>query len=30
MRTSIEDGVAALELAEAATASWRDKRIVML
>ncbi|HVE48931.1 MAG TPA: inositol 2-dehydrogenase [Casimicrobiaceae bacterium] len=30
MRTSIEDGVKALELAEAATTSWRDKRIVTL
>ena len=28
MRTSIDDGVAALALAEAATTSWRDKRIV--
>ena len=28
MRTSIDDGVAALELAEAATTSWREKRIV--
>jgi myo-inositol 2-dehydrogenase/D-chiro-inositol 1-dehydrogenase len=28
MRTSIDDGVKALELAEAATASWREKRIV--
>ena len=28
MRTSIEDGVKALELAEAATTSWREKRIV--
>jgi myo-inositol 2-dehydrogenase / D-chiro-inositol 1-dehydrogenase len=30
MRTSIDDGVAALELAEAATSSWREKRIVTL
>ncbi len=30
MRTSIDDGVAALALAEAATASWREKRIVTL
>lgn len=30
MRTSIDDGVAALELAEAATTSWREKRIVSL
>ena len=29
-RTSIEDGVAALALAEAATTSWREKRIVEL
>lgn len=29
-RTSIADGVAALELAEAATASWREQRIVEL
>jgi myo-inositol 2-dehydrogenase/D-chiro-inositol 1-dehydrogenase len=28
VRTSIEDGVKALELAEAATASWREQRIV--
>jgi len=28
MRTSIEDGVKALALAEAATVSWREKRIV--
>jgi myo-inositol 2-dehydrogenase/D-chiro-inositol 1-dehydrogenase len=28
MRTSIDDGVKALELAEAATTSWREKRIV--
>jgi hypothetical protein len=28
MRTTIDDGVAALELAEAATTSWREKRIV--
>jgi myo-inositol 2-dehydrogenase/D-chiro-inositol 1-dehydrogenase len=27
-RTSIDDGVAALALAEAATTSWREKRIV--
>ena len=30
VRTSIDDGVKALELAEAATTSWRDKRIVEL
>ena len=30
MRTSIDDGVKALELAEAATISWREKRIVTL
>jgi len=30
VRTSIEDGVKALELAEAATTSWREKRIVEL
>ena len=30
MRTSIDDGVKALELAEAATTSWREKRIVDL
>jgi myo-inositol 2-dehydrogenase / D-chiro-inositol 1-dehydrogenase len=30
MRTSIDDGVKALELAEAATTSWREKRIVEL
>jgi myo-inositol 2-dehydrogenase/D-chiro-inositol 1-dehydrogenase len=30
VRTSIEDGVKALELAEAATASWREQRIVTL
>ena len=29
-RTSIEDGVKALELAEAATTSWREQRIVEL
>ena len=29
-RTSIDDGVAALALAEAATLSWREKRIVSL
>jgi myo-inositol 2-dehydrogenase/D-chiro-inositol 1-dehydrogenase len=29
-RTTIEDGVAALELAEAATTSWRERRIVEL
>jgi myo-inositol 2-dehydrogenase/D-chiro-inositol 1-dehydrogenase len=29
-RTSIDDGVKALELAEAATASWREQRIVEL
>ena len=30
VRTSIEDGVRALELAEAATTSWREQRIVVL
>jgi len=30
VRTTIEDGVKALELANAATASWRDQRIVSL
>ena len=30
VRTSIHDGVKALELAEAATTSWREKRIVDL
>ena len=30
LRTSIDDGVKALELAEAATVSWREKRIVEL
>jgi myo-inositol 2-dehydrogenase/D-chiro-inositol 1-dehydrogenase len=30
MRTSIDDGVKALELAEAATTSWREKRVVTL
>jgi myo-inositol 2-dehydrogenase/D-chiro-inositol 1-dehydrogenase len=30
VRTTIEDGVRALELAEAATISWREKRIVEL
>jgi myo-inositol 2-dehydrogenase/D-chiro-inositol 1-dehydrogenase len=30
VRTSIDDGVKALELAEAATTSWREKRIVEL
>ena len=30
MRTTIEDGVAALALAEAATTSWREQRIVTL
>jgi len=28
IRTSIDDGVKALALAEAATISWREKRIV--
>ena len=28
IRTTIDDGIAALELAEAATISWREKRIV--
>jgi len=30
VRTSIADGVKALELADAATVSWREKRIVEL
>jgi myo-inositol 2-dehydrogenase/D-chiro-inositol 1-dehydrogenase len=30
LRTTIEDGLAALELAEAATLSWREKRIVQM
>jgi myo-inositol 2-dehydrogenase/D-chiro-inositol 1-dehydrogenase len=30
VRTSIDDGVRALELADAATTSWREKRIVEL
>ena len=30
IRTTIDDGVKALELAEAATISWREKRIVTL
>ena len=30
LRTSIDDGVKALELAQAATTSWRAKRIVTL
>jgi myo-inositol 2-dehydrogenase/D-chiro-inositol 1-dehydrogenase len=30
VRTTIDDGVKALELAEAATTSWREKRIVEL
>ena len=30
VRTTIDDGVAALELAEAATTSWRERRIVEL
>ena len=29
-KTSIDDGVAALALAEAATTSWRERRIVEL
>ena len=29
-RTSIDDGVKALALAEAATSSWREKRIIEL
>ena len=29
VRTSIDDGVKALALAEAATTSWREKRIVI-
>ena len=28
LRTSIDDGVKALELAEAATTSWRERRVV--
>ena len=30
VRTSIDDGVAALVLADAATTSWREKRVVEL
>ena len=30
LRVSIEDGVKALELADAATTSWRENRIVQL
>ena len=30
LRTTVQDGLKALELAEAATTSWREKRIVML
>jgi myo-inositol 2-dehydrogenase/D-chiro-inositol 1-dehydrogenase len=30
MRTTIEDGVKALELADAATTSWREGRIIDL
>jgi myo-inositol 2-dehydrogenase/D-chiro-inositol 1-dehydrogenase len=30
VRTSIDDGVAALALAEAATTSWRERRVVLL
>ena len=30
IRTGIDDGVKALQLAEAATTSWREKRIVEL
>ena len=30
MRTTIDDGVAALELADAATLSWREQRVVSL
>ena len=30
LRVSIEDGVKALELADAATTSWRENRIVRL
>ena len=30
VKTTINDGVKALELAEAATISWREKRIVEL
>ena len=30
VRTTVEDGLKALELAEAATTSWREKRVVEL
>jgi myo-inositol 2-dehydrogenase/D-chiro-inositol 1-dehydrogenase len=30
VRTTLEDGVKALELAEAATRSWREGRVVAL
>jgi myo-inositol 2-dehydrogenase/D-chiro-inositol 1-dehydrogenase len=30
VRTTLEDGVRALELAEIATQSWREGRVVML
>jgi myo-inositol 2-dehydrogenase / D-chiro-inositol 1-dehydrogenase len=30
VRTSVEDGVKALELADAATRSWREKKIISL
>ena len=30
MRTTIDDGLKALELAEAATMSWRQKRVIEL
>jgi myo-inositol 2-dehydrogenase/D-chiro-inositol 1-dehydrogenase len=30
VRTTVEDGVKALELAEAATTSWREGRIVRM
>jgi myo-inositol 2-dehydrogenase/D-chiro-inositol 1-dehydrogenase len=30
VRTTIEDGIKALELADAATTSWREQRIVKL
>ena len=30
VKTTIDDGVKALELAEAASTSWREKRIVEL
>ena len=30
MRTTIDDGLKALDLAEAATMSWRQKRVIEL